>query len=43
MMKHYIQKVDYLNEKHYKALHYTGPGTDLTIELPEKTCMGWCW
>ncbi|PES70129.1 aminopeptidase [Bacillus cereus] len=29
-------KVDYLNEKHYKALHYTGPGTDLTIELPEK-------
>ncbi|PFD98407.1 aminopeptidase [Bacillus cereus] len=30
------KKVDYLNEKHYKALHYTGPGTDLTIELPEK-------
>ncbi|MGK0537425.1 aminopeptidase, partial [Bacillus sp. 'calajunan'] len=29
-------KVDYLNEKHYKALHYTAPGTDLTIELPEK-------
>ena len=22
-----------LNEKHYKALHYTAPGTDLTIEL----------
>ncbi|PEE36637.1 aminopeptidase, partial [Bacillus pseudomycoides] len=30
------KKVDYLNKKHYKALHYTGPGTDLTIELPEK-------
>lgn len=29
-------KVDYLNEKHYKALHYKAPGTDLTIELPEK-------
>lgn len=25
-----------LNERHYKALHYTAPGTDLTIELPEK-------
>lgn len=23
----------YLNDKHYKALHYTAPGTDLTIEL----------
>ena len=34
-IKRYI-KVDYLNEKHYKALHYTGPGTDLTIELPER-------
>ncbi|MGG2067423.1 aminopeptidase [Bacillus sp. S14(2024)] len=29
-------KVDYLNDKHYKALYYKGPGTDLTIELPEK-------
>lgn len=25
-----------LNEKRYKALHYKAPGTDLTIELPEK-------
>ncbi len=24
-----------LNEKHFKALHYTAEGTDLTIELPE--------
>lgn len=24
-----------LNEKKYKKLHYTAPGTDLTIELPE--------
>lgn len=30
------QKVDYLNQKKYKKLHYKGPGTDLTIELPEK-------
>jgi aminopeptidase len=26
---------DYLNAKAYDALHYTGPGTDLTIGLPE--------
>ncbi|MEK3890287.1 aminopeptidase [Bacillus sp. FSL K6-3431] len=29
------EKVAYLNEKHYKKLHYTAPGTDLTIELPQ--------
>ncbi|MGG0185447.1 aminopeptidase [Bacillus rhizoplanae] len=29
-------KVNNLNDKHYKALYYKGPGTDLTIELPEK-------
>jgi aminopeptidase len=28
------EKVDYLNEKRYQKLHYTAPGTDLTIELP---------
>jgi aminopeptidase len=27
-------KATYLNEKKYKALHYTAPGTDLTVELP---------
>ncbi|MEE3809272.1 aminopeptidase [Lysinibacillus fusiformis] len=27
-------KADYLNAKQYKSLHYTAPGTDLTIELP---------
>lgn len=27
-------KVDYLNNKRYTKLHYTSPGTDLTIELP---------
>ncbi|WP_174881637.1 aminopeptidase, partial [Metabacillus niabensis] len=26
-------KVDYLNSKKYKKLHYKAPGTDLTIEL----------
>ncbi|PKF87961.1 aminopeptidase [Bacillus sp. BA3] len=30
------EKVDYLNDKHYQKLHYTAPGTDLTIELPDK-------
>lgn len=34
------KKVDYLNKKHYKKLHYKAPGTDLTIELPEKHI--WC-
>lgn len=33
-------KVDYLNNKKYKQLHYVAPGTDLTIELPEKHL--WC-
>ncbi|WP_338753328.1 aminopeptidase [Bacillus sp. FJAT-52991] len=28
-------KVDYLNNKRYKSLHYTASGTDLTIDLPE--------
>ena len=40
MMKHLHEKVDYLNEKRYKKLHYKAPGTDLTIELPEKHL--WC-
>lgn len=30
------EKVRYLNKKRYKKLHYKAPGTDLTIELPEK-------
>lgn len=34
------KKVDYLNDKKYKKLHYTAPGTDLTIELPPKHL--WC-
>lgn len=34
------EKVDYLNEKRYRKLHYTAPGTDLTIELPEGHL--WC-
>ena len=29
-------RADLLNEKHFKELHYKAPGTDLTIELPEK-------
>ncbi|EDL62971.1 aminopeptidase [Bacillus sp. SG-1] len=33
------EKVDYLNSKKYKKLHYTAPGTDLTIEFPE----GYMW
>ncbi|MDQ1147430.1 aminopeptidase [Bacillus sp. SORGH_AS 510] len=30
------EKVKYLNEKRYQKLHYTAPGTDLTVELPGK-------
>lgn len=30
------EKVDYLNGKRYRKLHYKAPGTDLTIELPKK-------
>jgi aminopeptidase len=30
------EKVAYLNKKRYKKLHYKAPGTDLTIELPDK-------
>jgi aminopeptidase len=33
---HLQGKVDYLNQKHYTALHYTAPGTNLTVELAEK-------
>jgi aminopeptidase len=28
------EKVDYLNEKRYKKLHYRAPGTDLVVDLP---------
>lgn len=28
--------VEYLNDKRYEKLHFTAPGTDLTIRLPEK-------
>lgn len=34
------EKVDYLNAKSYAKLHYTAPGTDLTIELPKGHL--WC-
>ncbi len=29
-------RCDYLNEKRYTALHFTGPGTDLVVGLPEQ-------
>lgn len=36
--KQHVEKLksrkDYLNAKHYARLHFTGPGTDLTIGLP---------
>ena len=31
-----VKYKDYLNNKRYTALHYTAPGTDLTVGLPEK-------
>ena len=30
-----VRRAAYLNAKQYDALHYTGPGTDLTVGLPE--------
>lgn len=30
------KRSDYLNAKHYTALHYEAPGTDLTVGLPER-------
>ena len=30
------ETVTYLNDKKYRKLHYKGPGTDLTIGLPDK-------
>lgn len=33
------EKVDYLNEKNYKKLHYRASGTDLSIEFP----VGYKW
>lgn len=35
-VKHLNEKVAYLNDKHFKALHYKGPGTDLVIGLHPK-------
>lgn len=29
------EKVAVLNKQHFKSLHYTAPGTDLTIDLPD--------
>ncbi|WP_379152160.1 aminopeptidase [Paenibacillus sp. sgz5001063] len=34
------QRCDVLNAKRYRKLHYTAPGTDLTLELPEGHI--WC-
>ncbi|MEK8132611.1 aminopeptidase [Paenibacillus filicis] len=31
-----LQKVELLNGKRYKQLHYTAAGTDLTVDLPEQ-------
>ena len=33
-------KVDYLNDKRFHKLHYSAPGTDLMVELPEGHL--WC-
>lgn len=30
------RKSDILNEKHFRTLRYTAPGTELTVDLPEK-------
>lgn len=39
--KNIHDKVNYLNDQHFKALHYKGPGTDLSIELhPDHVWLG---
>lgn len=35
-LKNLQEKVDFLNDKKFKKLHYISKNTDLTIELPEK-------
>lgn len=30
------EKREYLNQKQYKKIHYRAPGTELTVELPDK-------
>lgn len=35
-VEHLETRAAQLNEKRFKKLHYTAPGTDLTISLPEK-------
>ncbi len=37
------EKAAELNEQQFTALHYTAPGTDLTIGLPKKPFMGRRW
>lgn len=37
---HLHAKVDYLNNKRYRKLHYKAPGTDLIVELPDGHL--WC-
>jgi len=34
-LKHLKKRADYLQAKKYSALHYTAPGTDLTLGLPQ--------
>ncbi len=33
-LEHLSARCRYLNQKHYASLHYTGPGTDLSVGLP---------
>lgn len=39
-LKNLDERAEILNKKRYAKLHYTAPGTDLTIELPDKHI--WC-
>lgn len=39
-LKNLDERAAILNKKRYAKLHYTAPGTDLTIELPDKHI--WC-
>ncbi len=43
MIKITRKKAAELNEQQFTALHYTAPGTDLTIGLPKNHFMGRRW
>ncbi len=42
-MQLFSSKAEMLNKEQFSALHYTAPGTDLTLGFARKTMLGICW